>query len=98
MPANCMMMLALIYGITPNAKMLARVNAPPVKMLSRSTKPPPPPAVALAKAALFTPGSTMKLPIRYTKSSPSVMRIRLRSSSMRQMFLIVSIRFFIVSV
>ena len=48
----------------PKAKMLARVNAPPVKMERISTIPVPPVAALRAITALSTPGSTMKLPIR----------------------------------
>ncbi len=35
-----MMMLDVMYGMTPRARMLMRCNAPPENMLNRSRMPP----------------------------------------------------------
>ena len=70
----------------PKAKMEARVNAPPVKRDKMSPKPPEPSwLICSAKTSLFTPGSTMNEPKRYTKIKPSVTPNFWRNSSWRQM-------------
>ncbi len=55
----------------------------------------PPDSERSFRAAGLIPGITTKLPKRYTRSKESVKRILLRSSSILNIFLMVSISFFI---
>ncbi len=56
-------MLAVIYGIIPNAKMAALLNAPPVKaLINPNISLAPLPEAAASKAVGLTPGNTMNEP------------------------------------
>ena len=66
----------------PNAKIDARVKAPPVKSDNKSPNPPEPEAAnCSANTSLFTPGITINEPTRYTKIKPKVMPSFWRNSS-----------------
>src|SRR3989440_650195 len=78
-----MMMEAEMYGMTPMAKIDRRDSAPPENMLTiprmvleRSPK-------KRATSAGFTPGTGMKVPMRYTTSAPMRKKKRLRISPKR---------------
>src|SRR6266853_3061026 len=78
-----MMMEAEMYGMTPMAKIDRRDSAPPENMLTiprmvleRSPK-------KRATSAGFTPGTGMKVPMRYTTSAPIRKKKRLRISPKR---------------
>ena len=78
-----MMMEAEMYGMTPMAKIDRCDSAPPENMLTiprmvleRSPK-------KRATSAGFTPGTGMKVPMRYTTSAPMRKKKRLRISPKR---------------
>ena len=76
MPMSWMMIEAVMYGITPSAKMAALPKAPPENTFNRPRSPLPSSWLAYAEpspsALGLMPGSTTKLPRRYTSSSPIV--------------------------
>src|ERR1041384_3755200 len=80
------MIEAVMYGMMPRAKIVSRRNWPP---LNRSTKPRNVPRLesknCCSRSALI-PGVGMCPPRRYTASSPSVNRMRLRRSGTRNTF------------
>src|SRR5579859_1115839 len=72
----------------PSAKIDRLPRAPPLNMLKRPSREPPP--LCLWSTAFITvrstPGMVTKTPIRYTASSITVKRMRLRSSGTLPMF------------
>ena len=71
-----MMIEAVIYGMTPSARIEALPKAPPEKTFNRPRSPLPSSWLAYAdpspKALGLMPGITTKLPKRKTSSSPIV--------------------------
>ena len=83
----------------PNAKIDALLNAPPEKMFNNPINPLPSTWLCNAcKASGLMPGITTKLPKRYTKIKANVNKIRLRNSSILNIFLMVSINFLIADI
>src|SRR5579884_1858029 len=83
---NCRMIDAVMYGMMPSAKIVSRRMLPPA---NRSKKPKIEPCCEEKKSAhrcRLMPGVGIWLPRRYTASSPSVNRSRLRRSGTRNMF------------
>src|SRR5688572_1586491 len=80
------MIEALMYGITPSAKMVAFSRLPPVNMLYRPNIELLACCAMISMAARFTPGMVMCAPTRYTPSNASVKRIRLRRSAIAKRF------------
>src|SRR6187401_429252 len=80
------MIAELMYGITPSAKMVAFSRLPPVNMLYRPNMELLDCCAIRSMAARFTPGIVMCAPTRYTPSSASVNRIRLRRSAIANRF------------
>ena len=79
----------------PNAKIEALENAPPENMFNKDMSPSLVCCCNCARRSGAIPGNTMNEPKRYIATKRRVMRIRVRKSSILQMFLIVSIIFFI---
>src|SRR5690554_6209623 len=77
----------------PKLNMDARLKAPPVNMFSSPANPPPS-SLAAASACESMPGSTTYEPMRKTNNNARVVRMRLRNSSMLQIFLRVWIKLF----
>ena len=74
-----------MYGIMPSAKIEARVNDPPKKVLSRSKIPPEFPVSLFGSI----PGNTMYEPNLKMTKKPIVLRILTRRSSIEKMFFMV---------
>ena len=86
--SNCMMMVDVIYGITPRANTAHRARPPPVSMIANPTAPPPTVPICLLihrfSAVGSTPGQGILAPSRARATIPSVNRMRLRSSGIFQ--------------
>ena len=86
-PRTCMMMLAVMYGMMPSAKMLNEPNAPPENM---SRKPSAPcdctPSLNWATASRSMPGTRTALPARYSNTIANMNRILFRRSGTRKTF------------
>ena len=74
------MMEAEMYGMIPRAKRLERFRAPPENMLNMSRIEPWFCSNRMARASGLTPGTGMKVPMRYTSSAPTRKSSRWRSS------------------
>src|SRR5207253_2942019 len=89
--SNCKMIDALIYGMMPSAKIVKRDNAPPEKISRKPRSAPPSFKRNLPSSSLLMPGVGMCAPMRYTANIPNVKRIRVRSSGIWKMFLMLVI-------
>ena len=91
---SCMMIEAVMYGITPRAKIVIFANAPP-ENISTSWKRFWPPPVAnlnrLIATSALTPGTGMYAPMRHTAKRSKVYVILILNSGMPKMRRIASI-------
>jgi hypothetical protein len=81
------MIEALMYGITPSAKIVICARLLPENMLYSPNIVFWVCAARIASASVFTPGVGTTPPTRYTPSNPSVKSTRLRRSVTAKRFL-----------